>query len=138
MITNFTVISIPQWTIFAAITAIIYGWVEDKKAFGLLGTALFALLGIFAGYTIYAGLLMPDEWFNTAENFGGEELFDFDELPLEGRMLPLYWAMVVNGVAGFSATIAEWLNYRYARHLKVLIGTFGLVIFFGIIGIAKL
>ncbi len=138
MITNFTVISIPQWTIFLGITVIIYGWVEDKKAFGLLGTGLFALLGIFAGYTIYAGLLMPDEWFNTAENFGGEELFDFDELPLEGRMLPLYWGMVANGMLGATALLAEWKNNRYARHLKVLVSTIGLIIFFSTIGIARL
>lgn len=138
MITNFTIITIPQWAIFAAITVIIYGWVEEKKAFGILGGALFALLGIFAGYALYAGLLIPEEWFNTAENFGGEELFDFDELPMEGRMLPLYWGMVANGAVGLAVMVAEWRNNHFTQHLKVVASVTGLVVFFAAIGITRM
>jgi hypothetical protein len=138
MISNFTIITVPQWAIFAAISVIIYGWVERKKVFGVVGSALIFVLGIFAAWVIFSGMLVPEGLFDTREAFDGEELFQPGEMPIEGRMLPFYWGMAINGVLGLSAAIAESLNKKYAKILKVMICLIALAIFFGILGVARM
>jgi hypothetical protein len=138
MISNFTIITVPQWAIFAAITVVIYGWVEQKKAFGMVGSIILMALGIFAGWAIYNGLLMPEGLFDTTEAMDGEELFLPDELPIEGRLLPFYWGLIVNSVIALGALITDIMNKKVTRVLKVVMCIIGLLIFFGMIGVAKM
>ena len=138
MISNFTVITVPQWAIFAAITVVIYGWVEQKKAFGMVGSIILMALGIFAGWAIYNGLLMPEGLFDTKEALDGEELFLPDELPIEGRVLPFYWGLIFNGFVALGALLAEIMNKKIAKVLKVIMCIIGLLIFFAMIGIARM
>jgi len=138
MISNFTIITVPQWAIFAAVTVVIYGWVENKKAFGILGSAIMAGLALFAIWAIYSGSLVPESMFDTREAMDGEELFLPDELPIEGRMLPFYWALALNGLISVAAMISEIMNHKRAKMLKVVMCTIGLLIFFGMIGAAKM
>jgi hypothetical protein len=138
MISNFTIITVPQWAIFAAITVVIYGWVEQKKAFGMVGSIILMALGIFAGWAIYNELLMPEGLFDTTEAMDGEELFLPDELPIEGRLLPFYWGLIVNSVIALGALITDIMNKKVTRVLKVVMCIIGLLIFFGMIGVAKM
>ena len=138
MISNFTIVTVPQWAIFAAVSVIIYGWVERKKAFGMVGSGLLIILGAFAGWAIFTGLLVPENLFDTREAYNGEELFLPDEMPIEGRMLPFYWAMVANGIFGFFAVLAEGFNKKYGTGLKIFICLVALGIFFGMIGAARM
>lgn len=138
MISNFTVITVPQWAIFAAITVVIYGWVERKKAFGMVGSLILMALGIFAGWAIYNGLLMPEGLFDTKEVMNGEELFLPDELPIEGRVLPFYWGLIANSVVALGALLSEIMNKKLASILKVTMCIIGLLIFFGMLGVARM
>lgn len=138
MISNFTVVTIPQWAIFAAISIIIYGWVEQKKIFGLIGIGLMILLGIFAGWVIYSGWLIPESMFDTTGTMDGEELFSEGEIPIEGRMLPLYWALVLNGAISIPVFLVEYSGKKYSRALKLLIMLFALMIFFGMTSVSRL
>lgn len=138
MISNFTVITVPQWAIFAAITVVIYGWVERKKAFGMVGSLILMALGIFAGWAIYNGLLMPEGLFDTKEVMDGEELFLPDELPIEGRLLPFYWGLIANSVVALCALLTDIMNKKVTKALKVAMCIFGILIFFGMIGVAKM
>lgn len=137
MISNFTIITIPQWAIFTAITVIIYGWVERKKAFGMVGSAVFVALGIYAAWVIYAGLLVPESMFDTREAMDGENLFMPDELPVEGRMLPFYWGMVINSIVALAALGTEAYGKKTAYILKIAACAIGLLIFFGMLGAAR-
>lgn len=138
MISNFTVITVPQWAIFAAIIVVIYGWVERKKAFGMVGSLILMALGIFAGWAIYNGLLMPEGLFDTKEVMDGEELFLPDELPIEGRLLPFYWGLIANSVVALGALLTDIMNKKVTKALKVAMCIFGILIFFGMIGVAKM
>jgi len=138
MINNFTVITIPQWTIFAAITIIIYGWVEQKKIFGLIGISLMVFLGIFAGWVIYSGWLIPESLFDTTGTMDGEELFSENEIPTEGRMLPFYWGLVLNGAISVLVFLVEYSGKKYSKPLKLLIMLFALMIFFGMASASRL
>ena len=138
MISNFTIITVPQWAIFTAITVIIYGWVERKKSFGMVGSGIFVALGIFASWVIFAGLLVPESMFDTREAMDGETLFLPDELPIEGRMLPFYWGMTVCAVIAAAALIAEALNKKSNKILKIIASLMGLLIFFGMLRAARM
>ena len=138
MISNFTVITVPQWAIFAAITVVIYGWVEQKKAFGMVGSIILIALGIFAGWAIYKGLLIPEGLFDTKEAMDGEELFLPDEFPIEGRLLPFYWGLIGNSVVALGSLITEMMNNKQAKLLKVAMCIIGLLIFFGMFGVARM
>ena len=138
MISNFTIITVPQWAIFAAITVVIYGWVEQKKAFGMVGSIILMALGIFAGWAIYNGLLMPEGLFDTKEVMDGEELFLPDELPIEWRLLPFYWGLIFNGVVALGALLTDILKNKMTKGLKVAMCVIGLFIFFGMIGAARM
>ena len=137
MISNFTLLSIPQWAVFAAITIIIYGWTEGKRSFTQIGTAIFVLLGIYAAWVIYTGLLVPETLFDTAEELDGEILFNPDEIPIEGRMLPVYWGFVVNGVLALAAFITGMKESKASKVLKIIAIIFSLFLFFAMIGISR-
>lgn len=133
MISNFIMISVPQWVIFAGLTVMIYGWVEKKKAFGLVGTGMLVLLGLFAAYVLAAGLLVPEDFF-TAGSAAEEAPLSPDEIPIEGRLLPVYWGLIVGGVLALAAFITELLNRRGANVLKLITGLLALALFFFILG----
>jgi len=133
MISNFITVSVPQWVIFAGLTVMIYGWVEKKKAFGLVGTGMLVLLGLFAAYVLAAGLLVPEDFF-TAGSAAEEAPLSPDEIPIEGRLLPVYWGLIVGGVLALAAFITELLNRRGANVLKLITGLLALALFFFILG----
>jgi hypothetical protein len=130
MISNFTVLTVPQWAIFAGITVMIYGWVEKKSIFGIVGSGIMVALGIFAAYAIAAGLMMPESMLDISENLPKEELFNPDELPVEGRLLPFYWALIANGVLALAAMFAEIYRKKIATILKIIIGAVAIIVFF--------
>jgi hypothetical protein len=130
MISNFTVLTVPQWAIFASITVMVYGWIEKKRIFGIIGSAIMVLLGLFAAYAVFAGLLIPDSILDINENLPKEELFNPDELPLEGRLLPFYWVLVVNGALALIALLGEVYHKRFAKILKLIVGAVAILVFF--------
>lgn len=130
MISNFTVLTVPQWAIFAGITVMIYGWIEKKRIFGIIGAAILVLLGLFAAWTIFTGLLIPESALDINENLPKEELFNPDELPVEGRLLPFYWLLAVNGLLALAAMLAEIWRKRFANVLKIVIGAVAILVFF--------
>jgi hypothetical protein len=138
MISNFTVVTVPQWAIFAAVTIIFYGWTEKKRVFELIGLSILILLGLFSAWVIWSGLLLPEGLFDTAETFGGEELFAPDDIPLEGRMLPVYWGMTVTGAVALVTFLLELNQSKTAKAMKVVSIILALLMFFGMIGISRM
>ena len=137
MISNFIVLTVPQWAIFAAITVMIYGWVEKKRAFGIVGSGILVVLGIFALWAIAAGLMMPESMLEINDNLSKDELFTPDELPMEGRLLPFYWVLVINGVLALSAMLAEIFRKRMATVLKIIAAAIAIIVFFLMMAVVK-
>lgn len=137
MISNFTILTIPQWFIFAAVTVIIYGWMEHKKSFGLIGSAVFVLLAVFTGWAILSGMLVPESFIEAAGTIDEEIMLAPDEIPIEGRMLPFYWGITINGLIAVAAFVTEWRNMKAAKALKITICIIGLLMFFGMMSIVK-
>jgi magnesium-transporting ATPase (P-type) len=131
MISNFTVLTIPQWAIFAGITVMIYGWTEKKKVFGLIGLGILALLGIYAAWILWTGMLVPEELLNQPDPLDETvNIFEPDELPIEGRLLPFYWGLAGNAILASLTMVFEIRRKSYSSIFKIIVGTISIALFF--------
>lgn len=137
MISNYVVISVPQWAIFVAISAMMYGWLEKKRIFSVIGSGILAALGLYAAFVLWTGLLVPESVFDNSGYLPKEELFSPDELPVEGRLLPFYWGLVANGVLALIAMILEIRNRISPNRLKIAIGLISFLLFFAMTAVVR-
>ena len=125
----------PQWIVFAGLFMVIYGWVENKKNFRLIGIALFVALGIFAlvvllGDFLAAGkFLSPEEV--VAEEIDGDIL---NEVPLEAKLLPAYWSFLVSSILAIPTFLLDLKERKFAQLSTVLMALVALLGFFVIVG----
>lgn len=127
--------TLPQWFIFAGIIASVYGWVEHKKAFRLLGPFIFFLLGV------YAVIALSGDYFASYEYLTPEELIMEDmeeeptaELPFQAMLFPAYLTFVVAGFLSIPAFLLEWKNRKGRNLLLIMSALAGLAGFFIIAG----
>ncbi len=125
----------PQWVVFAGIFMIVYGWVEDKKAFRMIGSAIFVLLGIFAMVVLFGDFLAAGK-FLTPEEVVAEEINNeiLNEVPMEARLMPAYWSFLLSSVLSIPAFLLDWKEKKYARLFMVLTAITALLGFFIIVG----
>ena len=127
--------TIPQWFVFAGIIASVYGWVEHKKTFRLLGPAIFLLLGIFSLYSILNGSFSASE-FLTPNEIINEEMEEetMEDLPFVAQLLPAYFAFLFSGLLAIPTFFLEWKNRKVKSLLIILTALAGLLGFFIIVG----
>jgi len=94
-------------------------------------------LGIFAAWAIAAGLMIPENMLEINADLPKDELFSPDELPIEGRLLPFYWVLVLNGVVALAAMLMDIFGKRAANLLKIIAGIIGIVIFFLMMAVVR-
>jgi hypothetical protein len=130
--------TLPQWLVFAGILSSVYGWVEQKKIFRMLGPGLFFILGLFAVFVMLGDyfsssrFLTPEEMVNLEME---EELLE--EIPFQARLLPAYLFFILSGLLAIPAFLLEWKD-RKGKNLLVVITAFvGLIGFFIIVGALK-
>ncbi len=127
--------TIPQWFVFAGIIASVYGWVEHKKVFRMIGPAIFILLGLFAVYTLLSGYFSAWE-FLTPEEIVNEEMEEeiMEEIPIQVRLMPAYLGFMLSGLLAIPAIILEWKNRKGKSLFMILTGLTSLFGFFIITG----
>jgi hypothetical protein len=127
--------TIPQWFVFAGIIASVYGWVEHKKTFRLLGPVIFFLLGIFSLYSIQNGSFSVSE-FLTPNEIINEEMEEemMEDVPFVAQLLPAYFAFLFSGLLAIPAFFLEWKNRKGKNLLIILTALAGLMGFFIIVG----
>ncbi|WP_321372157.1 hypothetical protein [uncultured Draconibacterium sp.] len=128
----------PQWIVFAALFGIVYGWVENKKAFRLIGLAFFIALGLFSLYVILGDYLAPGKYL-TPEEVMSEELNDeiLNEAPIEAQLLPAYLCFIGSSVLALVAMILDWLNKKRNRLFIVIASLVALFGFFVVVGAVR-
>jgi hypothetical protein len=135
---NVFLYTLPQWFIFSSLLVIVYGWVEKKKPFRIIGLLIMIALGIFAVYAISKGYFLSSQ-FLTPEEIINEEIDGelIDEIPFEGMLLPAYWSFVLSGVLAIPAVFLDWKDKKPNRLLMVIAGLVSLFGFFIIVGALK-
>lgn len=127
--------TIPQWFVFAGIIASVYGWVEHKKTFRLLGPVIFFLLGIFSLYSLLNGSFSASE-FLTPEEIISEEMEEelMEDIPFVAQLMPAYFAFLFSGLLAIPAFLLEWKNRKGKTLLIILTALTGMLGFFIIVG----
>lgn len=130
--------TLPQWFVFAAIFVAVYGWVEDKKAFRLVGAATLILLSVYA-FIILTGDYFAASHYLTPEEIANEEISEeiMDEVPFQARLFPAYLAFAAAGVFAIPALILDIKNNSKYRIFIVLAALVALAGFFGIVSSLK-
>ncbi len=127
--------TLPQWLVFVGVIASVYGWVEKKKAFRMVGPVLFFLLGLFSLWVILKGyfsafaLLTPEEV--VTEQM--EEII-YEDIPFAARLFPAYILFIISGIIAVPSLILEWMNRRRKGILMIVTSLIGLMGFFIIVG----
>jgi hypothetical protein len=135
---NIFLYTLPQWFIFASIIVLVYGWVEKKQPFRIIGMLILIALGIYAIWAISQGYFLSSKYLTPEELFQEEmegELFE--EIPFEGMLLPAYWSFVVSGILAIPAAILDWKNWQPNRLFIILASLAALFGFFVIVGALK-
>jgi hypothetical protein len=130
--------TLPQWFIFAAIFVVVYGWMEDKKAFRIIGASIFLILGIFSIYVISGDSLAADK-FLTPNEIASEELADgiVDEVPFQAKLLPAYLSFIVSAVLTIPAIVLDIRNKKAYRWFIISAGLVSLFGLFVIVDVLK-
>ena len=130
--------TLPQWFIFAAIFVVVYGWMEDKKVFRVIGASILILLGIFSLFVIFGDSLAAGK-FLTPNEIASEELADgvIDEIPFQAKLLPAYISFVLSAVLTIPAIVLDIKNKKSYRWFFLSAGLVSLFGFFVIVGILK-
>ena len=139
MIMNNTILyTLPQWFIFAAMFVSVYGWMEKKKAFRVIGASIFVLLGIFSLIIIAGGYLAGGE-FLTPDEVADQELNDeiIEQIPFQAKLLPAYIGFVVSAILAIPSIILDLKNSRKYQWFIILAGLVSLFGFFIIVGVLQ-
>jgi predicted membrane channel-forming protein YqfA (hemolysin III family) len=130
--------TLPQWFIFAAVFVVVYGWIEHKKPFRIIGAFIFIALGIFALF-VFAGNYLAAGQFLTLEEIADQELTDdaIEEIPFQAKLLPAYISFIVSAVLAIPAIFLDIKNKKEYQWFIILAGLVSLFGFFIIVGVLK-
>lgn len=130
--------TLPQWFIFASILVTVYGWVENKKYFRIIGSVVMLLLGVFAVWAIAKGYFSASQ-FLTPDEIISEELEEeiIEEMPFQAQLFPAYLSFIVSAVLSLPAIYFDWKDKKPNRLFYILAGMVALLGFFIIIGALK-
>jgi len=125
----------PQWFIFAGLFMIIYGWIENKKAFRLIGICIFIVLGIYSLFILLGDYLAIGNYL-TPEEVVREEIDDeiINEIPFQAKLIPAYWSFLISSVLAIPTLILDWKDKKYARPLIIATSLVALLGFFIVVG----
>ncbi len=130
--------TLPQWFVFTAVIIVIYGWVEDKKPFRIIGALLFVLLGVYS-LIILSGDYFAAKDFLTPEEIVREELDDeiIDKIPFQAKLFSAYLSFLLAAILALPAIFLDLKNSKKYRWFIILSGLISLFGFFVIIGAVK-
>ncbi len=130
--------TLPQWFIFAAVFVVVYGWMEDKKAFRIIGASIFVALGIFSLFVIFGDSLAAGK-FLTPNEIASEELADgiIDEVPFQAKLLPAYISFVLSAVLAIPAIVLDIKDKKRYQWFIISAGLVSLFGFFIVVGVLK-
>src|SRR5690606_29296279 len=98
--------TVPQWIIFSGIVAVIYGWLEQKEQFRIIGTSILIVLGLFSVYVFFGDFLAAYKYLTPyeaamleleeQEMLSAEEML-FEEIPFQVKIFPAYISFLISG-----------------------------------------
>ncbi|KAF0239529.1 MAG: hypothetical protein FD181_117 [Prolixibacteraceae bacterium] len=130
--------TLPQWFVFAAIFVTVYGWVERKKPFRIIGMSIFFALGIFSLFVIFGDYLAAGKYL-TAEEIASQQIYGDteEEMPFIGKLLPAYLSFIISAILAIPAIFLDIRNKKSYQWFSVITGLISLLGFFIIVGVIR-
>jgi hypothetical protein len=130
--------TLPQWFIFAAVFVTVYGWIEKKKTFRIIGASILMLLGIFSLFIITGDYLAAGK-FLTPNEIADKELTGeaIEEIPFQAKLLPAYLSFVVSAILAIPAILFDIKNKKNYQWFILIGGLVALFGFFVIVGVSQ-
>ncbi len=130
--------TLPQWFIFAAVFVAVYGWIEKKKAFRVIGAFILVLLGLYSVFIISGDYLAAAKFLTPGE-IADQELSEdtIEEIPFQARLLPAYLSFIASAVLAVPAIILDLKNRKSYTWFILLAGLVALLGFFIVVGVIK-
>ncbi len=130
--------TLPQWFVFAAVISSVYGWVEHKKVFSMLGPVIFLLLGLFAALVLWSDLFLSYEFLSPEEIMSEEADGEITaDVPFQALLFPAYLIFVLSGLLAVPAFILQWKDLKYKNLLIVITTLTSLFGFFIVVGAVR-
>lgn len=130
--------TLPQWFIFSAVFVAVYGWVEKKKVFRIIGASIFVLLGIYSIFVITGDYLAGGEFLTPGE-IADLEITDElnEEIPFQAKLLPAYISFIVSGILAIPAIYLDLKNNKKYQWFVISAGLVSLMGFFIVVGVLQ-
>ena len=130
--------TLPQWFIFSAVFVAVYGWVEKKKVFRIIGASIFVLLGIYSIFVITGDYLAGGEFLTPGE-IADLEITDElnEEIPFQAKLLPAYISFIVSAFLAIPAIYLDLKKNKKYQWFIVSAGLVSLAGFFIIVGVLQ-
>jgi hypothetical protein len=135
---NTLLYTLPQWFIFAAVFVAVYGWIEKKRPFRIIGASIFILLGIFSIIILSGGYLAGGEFLTPGEiadkELDGEVV---EVIPFQAKLLPAYLSFVVSAIIAIPAIFLDIKKKKSYQWFILAAGLAALFGFFVIVGVLQ-
>ncbi len=130
--------TVPQWFIFAAIIGMVYGWIEDKKVFRLIGAFVLVALGIFSVFVLMGDYFAAGKYL-TPDEVVSEELAEevTGEIPFIAKLLPAYVSFLFSALLVVPAIFLDIKDQKSYRIFLIISSLVALAGFFVIVGVLK-
>ena len=116
--------SISQWTLFAGIALILFGFIEKRENLLLGGQVIFLLLGFFAVYVLLKNVIVVPE-------------LDQNTVPKELKILTFYKEIVLFTGLTLISLILKLFKLRFQKTSLYILVFFALMLFFIVFGIQQ-
>jgi hypothetical protein len=130
--------TVPQWFIFAAILGMVYGWVEEKKVFRLIGAFILVALGVFSLIIITGDYFAPSK-FLTPDEIASVEMEEdvTNDVPFVAKLFPAYLSFLLSALLAIPAIFLDIKNKKSYRIFLIISSLTALFGFFIIVGVLK-
>lgn len=117
--------SISQWALFLGIASIIFGWIEKREKFVLIGQLIFLVLGLFALYILLTdGIFVPQN--------------DGTHIPKELKALAFFKSVALFTGLVVLSLILKLFKLRIQKYSVYLLVFFALMLFFMVFNIQQM
>lgn len=115
-----------QWTLFLALAAIIFSWIERKKWMQIAGQSLFVILALFSLWVMNSGIIIVPEVAADAA------------APPEARALSFFLGLSICGAIALIGLILHLIKSSWVKVPNLVLVPVGLMLFFMVYNLQRL
>lgn len=127
MISNslLTLTSVSQWGLFLGIAFILFGWVEKRETFVLIGQVVFLIIGLMAAWILLTDQILIPEMTNGI-------------ISKQARVLSYFKGVALFSGYAFVCLLLKFIKFRYQKISLYILLFFAMMLFFMVFNIQQM